>query len=247
MEERIDATNTGPATRRSDAGNWAKPVERLEVGELAPDAVNANVAGRQLAGATGGFGQMWQKTFRARLEGVTATPPEIVRAWKERFEEFGPKGLNRFFWPTGGIVPGAVGVINTRTPGGPTMATGVLVVYADDVSWSYMTPQGHPFTGLITFSVRDDGGTPVAEVAELLRASDPLWELGMMTFVGRKQNEIWRTTLRNLAAHFGVAAEIESRIACVDKRRQWSNAKNVWHNAGIRSGISAPLRLFRRR
>ena len=63
----------------------------------------------------------------------------------------------------------------------------------------------------------------------------------------RMQNDIWRQTLRSLAAHFGVDAAVESKIVCVDKRRQWKNAKNIWQNAGIRSGLSAPLRLLRRR
>jgi hypothetical protein len=36
------------------------------------------------------------------------------------------------------------------------------------------------------------------------------------------------------------------KIACVDSHRQWRNAKNIWHNAAIRSGLSAPLRFVRR-
>jgi len=27
---------------------------------------------------------------------------------------------------------------------------------------------------------------------------------------------------------------------------QWKNAKNIWQNAAIRSGLTAPLRLVRR-
>jgi len=87
-------------------------------------------------------------------------------------------------------------------------------------------------------------------VQELTRASDPLWELAMMTPVlgERMQNDIWRQTLRNLAGRFGVdAPAVDSRIVCVDKRRQWKNARNIWQNAGVRSGLTAPLRLFRRR
>ena len=39
------------------------------------------------------------------------------------------------------------------------------------------------------------------------------------------------------------------RAVCVDRGRQWSKAANVWHNAGIRSGIymtAAPVRLIAR-
>jgi hypothetical protein len=32
------------------------------------------------------------------------------------------------------------------------------------------------------------------------------------------------------------------RKTCVDSRLQWSKAKNVWHNAVIRTTITAPVR-----
>jgi len=86
-------------------------------------------------------------------------------------------------------------------------------------------------------------------VHELTRASDPFWELAMMVPVlgERMQNDIWRSTLRNLATRFGVAdPAVRSKIVCVDSHRQWRNAKNIWQNAGIRSGISAPARWLRR-
>jgi hypothetical protein len=142
-----------------------------------------------------------------------------------------------------------VGLINASIPGTPTMATGILVIYADDVSFSFMTPEGHPFAGPLTFSAQaDESGVTVAQVQELTRASDPFWELAMMVPVlgERMQNDIWRSTLRNLATHFGADAPVEWKIVVVDGRRQWRNAKNIWQNAAIRSGLSAPLRLVRR-
>ena len=38
------------------------------------------------------------------------------------------------------------------------LSTGVMVLYADDESFTLMTPQGHMFAGWITFSAteRDD-------------------------------------------------------------------------------------------
>ncbi len=57
----------------------------------------------------------------------------------------------------------------------------------------------------------------------------------MMPIGQRMQNDIWRGTLRNVARHFGVDAEVEERIVCVDRYRQWSQAKNIWQNAAIRS------------
>ena len=230
-----------------DSGNWAKPTARLGAVDRA-GALNANVAGRRINAANGGFGRLFQKTFSVRLEGASVTPQEVIQTWKTRFGEFWPKG-QRMFLPASGIAPGEIGLINGSIPGTPTMATGVLVIYADDESFSFMSPEGHPFAGPLTFSAFAEDGTTVVQVQELTRASDPFWELAMMTPVigERMQNDIWRQTLRSLAAHFGVDAAVESKIVCVDKRRQWKNAKNIWQNAGIRSGLSAPLRLLRRR
>lgn len=229
-----------------DDSNWAKPVKTLTATDR-DGAVNANVSGRRLNAANGGFGRLFQKTFSVQI-GPNVTPQALIATWKTRFGDFWPKG-QRMFLPATGIAPGEVGIINSSMRGVPTMATGVLVIYADDVSFSFMSPEGHPFAGPLTFSAHtDDSGVTVAQVQELTRASDPLWELAMMVPVlgDRMQNDIWRSTLRNLAAHFGVDAPIASKIVVVDGRRQWRNAKNIWQNAAIRSGLSAPLRLVRR-
>jgi hypothetical protein len=229
-----------------DEANWAKPVTKLEAADR-EGAWNANVRGRRLNAANGGFGRLFQKTFSVRLDGVSATPQDVIRTWKTRFAEFWPKG-QKMFLPASGIAPGEVGLINASIPGTPTMATGVLVIYADDESFSFMSPEGHPFAGPLTFSALVEDGVTLAQVHELTRASDPFWELAMMMPVlgERMQNDLWRSTLRNLAKHFGVEATVESKIVCVDGHRQWRNAKNIWQNAAIRSGLSAPLRLVRR-
>ena len=56
-------------------------------------------------------------------------------------------------------------------------------------------------------------------------------------------------TLTELARHFGVDAQVTVQAVCVDRKRQWSRAGNVWQNSGIRSGLhmaSAPLRVLGR-
>lgn len=229
-----------------DDSNWAKPVGTLESSDR-EGAINANVRGRRLNAANGGFGRLFQKTFSVHV-GADVTPQQVIAVWKTRFGDFWPKGQRMFLAATG-IAPGEVGLINASIPGTPTMATGILVIYADDVSFSFMTPEGHPFAGPLTFSAHtDESGATVAQVQELTRASDPFWELAMMMPVlgDRMQNDIWRATLRNLATHFGGDAPVQSKIVIVDGRRQWRNAKNIWQNAAIRSGLSAPLRLVRR-
>ncbi len=124
--------------------------------------------------------------------------------------------------------------------------------YADEESFTFMTPQGHIFAGWITFSAADTGpdGVTAAQVQVLLRANDPLYELGMPIVIMRKEDRFWQQTLANLASHLGVAEPLPTTaVVCVDRRRQWSHAGNVWHNAGIRSALyklGTPVRALRR-
>jgi hypothetical protein len=238
--------NTESTQRDGDA--WAKPVEHLEVAGVEPGAKGINVAGRRPTSPIQGFGRMWQKSYRIRLEGAQASPAEVVAVWKRDFPTFWPKG-NRFFAPLAGIQPGEVAVIDLSMPGRLKLSTGVLVMYADDESFTLMTPQGHMFAGWITFSAFQQDGVTVAQAQVLMRSSDPLYEVGMTLGGHRQEDRHWEHTLRSLASAFGVEGEVSTETLCVDKRRQWSNAGNVWHNAGIRSGMfmaMAPVRLAAR-
>ena len=238
--------STDSTQRDGDA--WAKPVEHLEVAGVEPGAKGINVAGRRPTSPIHGFGRMWQKSYRVRLEGSEATPAEVVTVWKRDFPSFWPKG-NRFFAPLAGIQPGEVAVIDLSMPGRLKLSTGVLVMYADDESFTLMTPQGHMFAGWITFSAFRLDDVTVAQAQVLMRASDPLYEVGMTLGGHRQEDRHWEHTLRSLAQAFGVEGEVSTETVCVDRRRQWSNAGNVWHNAGIRSGMymaAAPARLAAR-
>jgi len=249
MDQQKDAQTPSEATdRRNDTAYWAKPVRTLQTKDVPAGAIDLNVTGRRVVGATGGFGKLWQKSFSVRLDGAAVTPREVIATWKEHFADFWPKG-QRMFLPAAGVAPGEVGLINARTmPGAPQMASGILVTYADDESFSFIGAEGLPFAGPLTFSAAEDAGSTVVRVDELTRASDPFWELSLMMPVLReRQNNIWRATLRNVAKHFGVEGRVESRIVCVDPHWQWSQAKNIWHNAAIRSTLYAVLRPFRRR
>ena len=64
--------------------------------QQAGPGINLNVDGRQLSSPLRGFGQMWQKTYRIRLEGASVDPQDLVKAWKENFPQFWPEG-NRFY------------------------------------------------------------------------------------------------------------------------------------------------------
>ena len=235
--------------RPRDAAYWARYVETLKVSEVPEGAVNLNVEGRRTVGPLQGFGKMWQKTYHVRLEGASVSPAIIVKAWKERFPDFWPPG-NRFLAPSTGLSPGGVALINSDVPGSRWFSTGVLVLYADDESFTYMTPEGHPFSGWVTFSAYDEDGCTVVQVQLLIRANDPLYELMMPLGLHRVEDKTWQRTLRNVAAHFGASGKVETRVVCVDPRRQWRSYKNIRHNAIILSAfhaIAASLRRLRGR
>jgi hypothetical protein len=247
-EDQDDRAGT-PASR--DAAFWARDVSTLRMGAVPDGAVNLNVTGRRLVGPIQGFGRMWQKTYRVELTGAEVTPAEVIAAWKADFQSFWPKG-NRFYGPLTGIAPGEVALLNLDMPGRLRLSTGVLVLYADDESFTFMTPQGHMFAAWITFSAscEEQGGPVTVQAQVLLRANDPVYEVGLALGGHRKEDQFWRQTLAAVAARFGVAdAVVATTVVCVDRRRQWSHAGNVWHNAAIRSGLwvaATPVRLVAR-
>ena len=231
-----------------DAAFWAKSVSRLTVRDISDEAINRNVEGRRLVGPVQGFGKMWQKTFQVRIPAERASSTELIATWKARFPDFWPDD-QRFYGPLTGIAPGEVAVINMSVPGGVKLSTGVMVLYADDESFTLMTPEGHMFAGWITFSAAPDDDATVAQAQLLIRANDPLYEVGLTLGGHRQENAFWEHTLRALAAHYGEEAEVDTRVVCVDRRRQWGKAANIRHNAAIRSSgymMTAPLRRLRR-
>ena len=242
MEERSEVAEDTRLPR--DAGNWAQTVDTLSVGELPDAAINRNVQGRRVMSPTQGFGKMWQKTYRVRLDGAEVTPQEVIAEWKANFPSFWP-AKNQFYGPLTGIAPGDVAVLNLAMPGGLKLSTGVMVMYADEESFTLMTPQGHMFAGWITFSAYEDDGTTVAQVQALLRANDPLFELGLAFGGHRKEDKFWDHTLKSLAEHFGTSGDVTLEMVCVDKKRQWKCARNIWHNSAIRSGMYATGAPFR--
>jgi hypothetical protein len=232
-----------------DAAYWAEYVSTLQLGEVPSEALNLNVSGKRLVGPIQGFGRMWQKTYRVTLTGAEVTPAEVVSVWKERFASYWPK-QGRFYGPAAPVAPGDTALLNLKAPGGVRLSTGVMVLYADEESFTFMNPEGHMFAGWITFSAAAEAGVTVAQAQVLIRASDPLFELAMPLGMSRIEDRFWRQTLRALAAHHGVEqATVETTTVCVDRRRQWAKWGNIRHNAGIRSflhTVAAPLRLLAR-
>jgi hypothetical protein len=247
-DERTEVPDGAPAAAR-DAASWAKSVPRLNVSDVPEGAVNLNVDGRRLTSPIQGFGKMWQKTYQVRLPAERVSATDLITTWKQRFPDFWPDG-NRFYAPLTGIEPGEVALLNMALPGKMKLSTGVMVLYADEESFTLMTPQGHMFAGWITFSATEVADETVAQAQVLMRASDPIFELGLMMGGHKQEDHFWQRTLTALAAHFDCDPAVDTRVVCVDKKRQWSKWRNVWHSSAIRSTVftlGAPARALKRR
>jgi len=240
----IPSTPSGERQPR-DAASWAQQATTMKVSRVPTGALNLNVEGRQPLSPLQGFGQMWQKTYRVRLKGSPAQPTEVIRTWKDNFATFWPKGY-RFFASLTGIAPGEVALINMPIPGGIPLSTGVMVLYADDESFTFMTPQGHTFSGWITFSASEEEGCTVVQTQVLMRPNDPVYEFGYRLLgADQAEDDFWQRTLHALATHFGVDEPVETSKTCIDPKWQWSQFWNLWHNSAIRTTMykmTAPLR-----
>ncbi|MEA2574763.1 MAG: hypothetical protein QOH93_2061 [Chloroflexia bacterium] len=102
----------------------------------------------------------------------------------------------------------------------------------------------------ITFSAYHEDGITVAQAQALLRAADPVIEMGLRMGGHKQEDMFWILTLQSLAKHFNVDAQAEARSVCVDPKIQWSQARNIKHNPIMRSMIytaGTPMGLLRRR
>jgi anti-anti-sigma factor len=225
---------------------WARSVERLSTGYIPDEAMNINVQGREPTGPVRGFGWLWDKRYRLRIESEAPGPHEIVSLWKSEFPDFWPGG-NRFF-PAGGeaIAPGTVAVLNLKLPGGLVVATGLMVQYVADTSFSFISIQGHVISGWITFSSFREGTATIVQVHPLFRPSDPLMELFFRLGAGTQEDLFWHQTLGNLAVRLGVRRAIEQKDVLMDNRFQWGEAGNILLSAPIRSSFYMPLYVIKK-
>jgi hypothetical protein len=237
----MDANSApGPESKERESA-WAQKVSRMRVTAPPPGATNINVDGRQLVSPLQGFGQLWQKTFKVRLTGVKMTPAQVMEIWKANFPKFQPRE-NIFYPSMAGIKPGEVFLIEAKVPAFPgtpsvlPVSTGVMILYADDVSFTVMNPEGHPLSGWNTFSVYEEDGCVVAQVQEQSRPSDPLYEF-FNRFLGAsgQQDKIWHYVLGKVAEHFGVNGQVTQSTVLIDPKVQWSEARMIWKNAAIRT------------
>ena len=242
MEEKIQTDGS------RESASWAQPVSKLSVKDVPIGATNLNVDGRQLVSPLQGFGQLWQKTYQVRLTGVKTTPQEVVKFLKSHLPDLMPSD-SRFYPTLTGVKPGEVVLINATLPGipgGAPVSTGVMVLYADNESFTLMCPQGHPEAGWNTFSAYEEDGVTVVQIQSLGRANDPIFEFGFRFLGGSGQQErIWHHVLSAVASEHGLAGQVQTQKTLVDPKLQWSEAKNIWHNSVIRTTLYSPIRAVR--
>ena len=162
----------------------------------------------------------------------------MIAAWREGFGSFWPKG-NDFYPPLTGLDPGEVALLSAAGPARMKFKTGVMVLYADEVSFTLMTPEGHMFAGWITFSAFEDGddGRRAGAGADARAGPDRRARPHVRRarqgehVLGADAGRRWprRSACRG--------AVVSTQVVCVDRKRQWSRAKNVRHSVAIRSTL----------
>jgi pyruvate/2-oxoglutarate dehydrogenase complex dihydrolipoamide dehydrogenase (E3) component/anti-anti-sigma regulatory factor len=222
-----------------NARHWAKPVARLKVSQRPREARGLNVTGRGVKTAVNGFGRLWQTIFRLHISDPAIKPEQAIAALKQNFPGFQPS-YNRFFPSSAGIRPGEIVLFDSLTPAGP-ISTGVMILYADERSFTFIAPQGHPECGTVSFSAYEADGQTVAQILGLARAGDPFYEGGFRAIGSRLQSRVWTHVLASLAAYLGVPTIIRTEATCIDPHTQWSQIGNVWYNAQIRTLMREPF------
>ena len=85
-------------------------------------------------------GRCGRRPTRSSSPGRASTPSRSIKAWKENFPDFWPKG-GQFYGPMTGVVSRRRRGAEPQVGGGAKLSTGMLVLYADDKSFSFMTPK----------------------------------------------------------------------------------------------------------
>lgn len=222
---------------KHDPADTSQQISGVVTDPLPASALRENTEGRKLTTSPDGFGKLWRKHFWIRIDGAAVTPAELIGLWKNHYSDFWPKG-SHLYQPPGGIKEGDVAPVDLSMLGGLRIGTGVVVTDIRDTSFTFSSLQGHTFCGTITFSGSEDRGATIAEVETILRASDPLYEIGMALGGHRYENRFWKASLVALARSFDLDSPPGMTMECLDSRRQWRHATNIVHNALLHTLVS---------
>jgi len=231
------------AGKQSDAG-WSPKLDRLRVTERPEGAFAKNIDGRRICGQLQGFGPMWEKTYWLTIKEPGIKKENVILAMHEHFLEFQPPE-NSFYLTSKGIAPGEMIFIDSKTPAG-IVSTGVMVLYMDDNCLTFVTPQGHPEAGWITFSVYEREDSVYVQIQGLVRASDPFFELAFNIAGSKFQETIWKYVLSSLAKYLDVEDNVQMKKYSPATDLQWSKFGNIWYNSQLRSLPLNITNLFKR-
>jgi anti-anti-sigma factor len=234
------------AVQSPPLAGWAKSADRLSLTDIPPVAMNINADGRRISGPAQGFGRLWEKRYRLRLHETDLDPLQISSLWRSEFPDFWPKGNYLYSAGAASFAPGTSALLNLSLPGGLVLATGLMVIYADDTSFAFMTVEGHILSGWITFRCFRIHASTFLEVHPLFRAGDPLMELGLRLGGGAQEDRFWQETLGNLARRLGTHGDFAQQDILVDSRVQWHRLANLRHSAAIRSSLHMPLYMLKK-
>jgi len=235
-----------PADTGLLAPGWAKNVDRIAISDVPAGAMKINANGRKVTSPVNGFGRLWEKKYRFQIQNSAREPQKIISLWREEFPDFWPQGNLLFTSGGASIAHGVKALLNLSMGGLLVLATGIIVIYADDDSFCFSTVRGHMLCGWINFSSFREGDNTIIQVHPLFRAADPLMELGFRLGAAKQEDQFWHQTLRNLASRLGVEGKIEQQNVLIDRHLQWGEIGNVWYCGAIRSSLYMPLYLLRK-
>ena len=236
MPQSMSGGSVGRGAGAQRRGNWAANGHRLcrSAGADRAPTTAWGVTGRRVTGPEQGFGRLWQRTYTCPIGDVRPRRSEAIAEWRAHFGEFWP-GRQPVLRRVEGINPGDVAPIAVAAGGGLKLTTGVLVLYADDESFSFMTPEGHMFAGMITFSAHENAGGTVLQTQVLDPAQRPALRAGH----GRDEADggplLGRHHAQPRQRLGAVGCNVDVTSIVVDRKRLWRNARNIRYNAGVRS------------
>lgn len=191
---------------------------------------NAASPNHFLTEANKGFGPLWRKHFAVELTDSSMAPEELIALWKREFGQFWP-GRNRFQAPFTGLKTGELAEVDLELPAGGSLSTGVRLLETSNCHFVLVAPPGHIITGVNTFSASRTGGTTTAHVDILMRASDPLFALGLALGGHRRENSFWLAVLANLAHRCGSKSPPTASVTRLDRKILLRNIGNIRRNA----------------
>ena len=216
-----------------DNKGWSTLKSKLIVSDNRPNAININVNNRTVLGPLQGFGSVLEKEYKLQIPNSQLSAQELMSKFRSSFITLQPP-QNVFYPSSKGIEAGETVLIDSSTPGG-VVSTGVHILFSDDVSFSFITPQGHPEAGWITFSASEKDEKIEIKIRGLASASDPFFELAFRLAGSKFQERIWKTVLANMAKSINVDDNIILTKKIIDKKLHWKAVRNLWFNAQLRS------------